>query len=105
VALVLAVGIGLRSSTRDVFTNGDLAHALGDTGDSFATPWITCRTRRGSIGTGTYNRRCLRIDIAGLCYPGTGETRTAIFVRVGRRGYHVVDERPVWVSPPCASVA
>jgi hypothetical protein len=104
-AVVLLVAINLTARTRAGYTNASLARALGDTGGSFATPWITCRARRGSTGTETYNRRCLRIDIYGLCSPGTGEVRTAIFVRVRRHGYDVVDEKTVWVSPPCASVA
>lgn len=98
--LVVGVGIGLTTPpTADVMTNADLAHALGDTGSVFVS--ITCRTQRGSLGTNAYNRRCLRIDIDGLCYAGTGETRTAVFVRVGRHGYHVIDRRTVGHSPPC----
>lgn len=87
------------------FTNHDLARALGDSGDLFAPPWITCRIRSGRVDSRTFNRRCLRRDVYGLCSPGTGETRTVIFVNVHGRRYDVVDERVVWVAPPCASVA
>jgi len=87
------------------FTNRDLARALGDSGDLFVSPWITCRTRSGRVDNRPFNRRCLRRDMEGPCYPGTGETRTAIFVRIRARRYHVVDERVLWVAPACASVA
>jgi hypothetical protein len=101
--LVVAVGIGYTTpSTRDGLTNRDLAHALGDDG-LFHT--IRCSTQRGSTGTDVYNRRCMRIDIDGLCYPGTGETRWAILVRVRSHSYRVVDTKIVSASPPCESVA
>ena len=89
---------------REPFTNDDLAHALGDTGNLFG-PSVTCRAHRGSIDEAAYNRRCIRIDLEGFCYPGTGETDTAIVVRVRGRRYHVVGERVLWVAPACASVA
>jgi len=64
-----------------------------------------CRARGGRLDHRPFNRRCVRGDMEGLCYTGTGETRTAIFVCVRGRRYHVVDERVVWVAPPCAPVA
>ena len=87
------------------FTNHDLARALGDSGDLFVSPWITCRTRSGRVDHRRFNRRCLRRDMEGLCYSGTGETRTAIFVWIRQNRYHVVATRSVGIYEPCASIA
>jgi hypothetical protein len=104
-AIACAAAISLTAPPiRAPFTNDDLAHVLGDTDNLFG-PSVTCKTQRGRIYAATYNRRCLRVDLGGFCYPGTGETRTAVFVRVHARRYHIVDERVLWVAPPCDSVA
>jgi len=82
----------------------DLARALGDTDNLFG-PSMTCKSQTGTIAEDAYDRRCLRIDLEGLCYPGTGERDTAIFVRIRRNRYHVVGTRSVGIYESCASVA
>jgi hypothetical protein len=109
-ALVCGVAISLASPPINGpfadpgFTNQDLARALGDSGDLFVSPWITCRTRSGRVDHRRFNRRCLRRDVEGLCYPGTGETRTAIFVWIRQDRYHVVGTRSIGIYEPCAPV-
>ena len=100
-ALAFGVAVSLTSPpTRLTLTNEKLATALGDTGDAFGTPRVTCRSRSGIILHVAYNRLCMRTDIDGFVCPAN-ETKTEILVRVRDDRYHIVDEWVAWAGDAC----
>jgi len=107
VAGAIVLGLAVASSQPTALSNSALAAALGDEPDmQFGGTHVRCVATRGRTAAGDlFNRVCHKVTYEGLCSPGTGELRSTLLIRVVRRRFNVVDNRPVGVYEPCASVA